>query len=329
MATIRARRNPAGRPSAEGRAHRRDPVVRHAGDADRAHHLRRRRGGRRLHVHDRHRRLVGGRAAARSSRAAAHRPRCRREIEAIWKDLFFHTHATAVGAITSLALAAIDTALWDLRCRRAGQPLWKVAGGAQAAGARLHDRRRLAAPSRAAAGRRGASPRRRRDFRGAKVKVGKPSIAEDVARLAAVREAVGDEFEVMVDANQAFTVAEALPPRARVSSRSALALVRGAAAGGGPGRARRARRQGDDARSRSANRSITRRISASISSATPARSCRSTARASAASRRGSRSRISPRRSTSPVCPHFLMELHVSLIGRGAERRVGRVHSAAR
>src|SRR5205085_10206406 len=28
------------------------------------------------------------------------------EIEAIWKDLFFATHATAVGAITSLALAA-------------------------------------------------------------------------------------------------------------------------------------------------------------------------------------------------------------------------------
>ena len=53
------------------------------------------------------------------------------EVEAIWKDLFFATHATAVGAITSLALAAIDTALWDLRARRAQQPLWKVAGGAQ------------------------------------------------------------------------------------------------------------------------------------------------------------------------------------------------------
>src|SRR5690348_15455359 len=26
------------------------------------------------------------------------------EVEAIWKDLFFHTHATAVGAITSLSL---------------------------------------------------------------------------------------------------------------------------------------------------------------------------------------------------------------------------------
>ena len=53
------------------------------------------------------------------------------EIEAIWKDLFFATHATAVGAITSLALAAIDTALWDLKCRRAALPLWQMAGGAQ------------------------------------------------------------------------------------------------------------------------------------------------------------------------------------------------------
>lgn len=33
------------------------------------------------------------------------------EIERIWRDLLFVTHATSVGAITSLALAAIDTAL--------------------------------------------------------------------------------------------------------------------------------------------------------------------------------------------------------------------------
>ena len=36
------------------------------------------------------------------------------EIERIWRDLLFLTHATSVGAITSLALAAVDTALWDL-----------------------------------------------------------------------------------------------------------------------------------------------------------------------------------------------------------------------
>ena len=65
------------------------------------------------------------------------------EIEAIWKDLFFHTHATAVGAITSLALAAVDTALWDLKCRRAGRRCGR--GGRRAGtGSHLHDRGRVA-----------------------------------------------------------------------------------------------------------------------------------------------------------------------------------------
>ena len=130
------------------------------------------------------------------------------EIEALWKSLFFHTHATAVGAITSLALAAIDTALWDLKCRRAEAPLWKVAGGAQrripvytTEGGWLHHSQSQLVDEAAAAKAQG--------FRGAKMKVGKPTIAEDVARLSSVRAVVGDAFEVMVDANQAFTVAEA------------------------------------------------------------------------------------------------------------------------
>jgi L-alanine-DL-glutamate epimerase-like enolase superfamily enzyme len=47
-------------------------------------------------------------------------------------------------------------------------------------------------------------------FRGVKIKVGKPHVSEDVARLRAVRDAVGADFELMVDANQAFTVGEAI-----------------------------------------------------------------------------------------------------------------------
>ena len=130
------------------------------------------------------------------------------DIEMLWKELFFHTHATAVGAITSLALAAIDTALWDLKCRRADLPLWNCAGGAQhrvpvyttEGGWLHHSESQLVSEARAA---------KAQGFRGAKIKVGRPAIAEDVARLSAVRDAVGDAFEIMVDANQAFTVSEA------------------------------------------------------------------------------------------------------------------------
>ena len=131
------------------------------------------------------------------------------EIEALWRDLLFHTHATHVGAITSLALAAVDTALWDLRCRRAGLPLWRAAGGAKARipvytteGGWLHlspqdlVRETLAA--------------QQAGFKGAKIKVGKPHLSEDIVRLRAVRDAVGAGFELMIDANQCFTLSEAL-----------------------------------------------------------------------------------------------------------------------
>ncbi len=130
-------------------------------------------------------------------------------IEQIWRELMFSTHATSVGAITSLALAAIDTALWDWRCRRDAQPLWKAAGGARqripvytTEGGWLHLPVEALVSQTVAAKEAG--------FRGAKIKVGKPHVSDDVARLKAVREAVGEGFEIMVDANQCFTLSEAL-----------------------------------------------------------------------------------------------------------------------
>lgn len=130
-------------------------------------------------------------------------------VEAIWKDLFFHTHATAVGAITSLALACVDTALWDWRARRQDLPLWQLLGGAQSRvpvytteGGWLHlGADELVAQTLAA---------QAQGFRGAKIKVGRPHVSEDVARLSAVREAVGPGFDIMVDANQGFNRPEAL-----------------------------------------------------------------------------------------------------------------------
>jgi L-alanine-DL-glutamate epimerase-like enolase superfamily enzyme len=131
------------------------------------------------------------------------------EVERLWKKLYFRTHATAVGAITSLALAAVDTALWDLRCRRAGLPLWKMAGGAQrqvpvytTEGGWLQLSRDEIVEQTLAA--------RDAGFRGAKLKVGRPHVSEDADRLEAVRAAVGDAFEIMTDANQGFTVSESL-----------------------------------------------------------------------------------------------------------------------
>jgi L-alanine-DL-glutamate epimerase-like enolase superfamily enzyme len=56
----------------------------------------------------------------------------------------------------------------------------------------------------------GALATRRAGFRGVKLKVGKPQLHEDVERLSAVREAVGPALQIMVDANQSMTAAEAI-----------------------------------------------------------------------------------------------------------------------
>lgn len=130
-------------------------------------------------------------------------------FEQIWRDLLFQTHATSVGAITSLALAAIDTALWDLKCTKAGLPLHKAVGGTRdeiplytTEGGWLHLETSALVDD--------AVRSREQGFRGAKIKIGRPNLSEDAARLRAVRDAVGDEFEVMTDANQGFSLSEAI-----------------------------------------------------------------------------------------------------------------------
>ena len=132
-----------------------------------------------------------------------------RAVESIWRDLHAATRATTVGALTSLALAAVDTALWDWRCRQADLPLRLLAGGAKER-IPLYDTEvgwlhlsteELVAGAKAAveAGRGGV-----------KVKIGKPTPAEDLERLTAVRAVLGPHRDLMVDANQSMTAAEAI-----------------------------------------------------------------------------------------------------------------------
>jgi L-alanine-DL-glutamate epimerase-like enolase superfamily enzyme len=130
-------------------------------------------------------------------------------VEAIWRELEYATHATTIGAISALALAAIDTALWDLRCKRRGLPLWIVAGGAS-------DRRPLYTTEggwlhiEASALVEDALAARERGFSGSKIKIGRPNVAEDFQRLSAVRSALGPDYEIMTDANQGFLLDEAI-----------------------------------------------------------------------------------------------------------------------
>ena len=105
-------------------------------------------------------------------------------------------------------IAGIDIALWDAVGRALGQPVWRLLGG-----------RRDRVPAYAMVGwlnydidtlRRIATQAMEQGFVGVKMKVGAPTLQEDVQRIAAVRAAIGSEALLMVDANQVFSVHEAL-----------------------------------------------------------------------------------------------------------------------
>lgn len=232
------------------------------------------------------------------------------EIGRIWRDLLFSTHATTVGAITSLALAAIDTALWDLRCRRAKLPLWRMLGGAKNSvpmytteGGWLHISTEDLVSDALAAQALG--------FSGSKIKIGRPHISEDRARLAAVRAAVGDSYEIMVDANQCFSRAEATR-RARVLEEFGIAWFEEPL-------------PGDDVMEHArlaASTSVPIAVGESMYSLSQFKDYLVTGGASIVQVDVARiGGITPWMKVAhmaeahnvPVCPHFLMELHVSLV----------------
>jgi L-alanine-DL-glutamate epimerase-like enolase superfamily enzyme len=133
-----------------------------------------------------------------------------RPIVAIVNRLRRHIHALTPGCISSTGLAAIDVALWDLAAKRAGAPLHLLLGGAQSR-VRLYNTHvgwlnrpldEMVDLAREAIERDG--------FTALKLKVGKPDPAEDVERVARVREAVGERVTLMVDANQSWTIDEAI-----------------------------------------------------------------------------------------------------------------------
>jgi len=118
--------------------------------------------------------------------------------ELVWDRLWRHLREAGPGGITTVALAGIDLALWDLRCGDRG--LADVLGRRRewvpvyGSGVNLHySLEELVAQARrwVAAG-----------HQGVKIKVGRPDLAEDVERVAAVREVIGPDRLLMIDANQ-------------------------------------------------------------------------------------------------------------------------------
>jgi len=130
-------------------------------------------------------------------------------------DATEHTEIlSACAALNPLpqALAAVDLALWDLAGQRAGQPVWALLGVSDPGPIAVNATIGSVAPRDAAEE---AAAAAAAGFGCVKVKVGTP---DDRQRLAAVRQAVGPDTLIRVDANGAWTQLDA-PERIRALER--------------------------------------------------------------------------------------------------------------
>jgi L-alanine-DL-glutamate epimerase-like enolase superfamily enzyme len=124
-------------------------------------------------------------------------------VEARWQQVWWATHYGGRGGPTVLALSAFDMALWDLKAKRAGLPLYRLLGGhdgqvpCYAGGIDLD----LSADELL----RQTDDNLARGFRAIKMKVGSPELKRDLDKMAAMRRHLGDGFPLMADANMKWT----------------------------------------------------------------------------------------------------------------------------
>jgi L-alanine-DL-glutamate epimerase-like enolase superfamily enzyme len=129
-------------------------------------------------------------------------------IEQLWDRMWWRLHYVGRGGIAAFAISAVDIALWDLAARRCETPLWRLLGGhdprvpAYAGGIDLHFPLDGLLQQ--------ARDNLDKGFRAIKMKVGQPRLGDDVARVAAMRELLGPDLPLMVDANMGWSADQAI-----------------------------------------------------------------------------------------------------------------------
>ncbi len=130
----------------------------------------------------------------------------------LWQKMFaMQYNANVAVGLGGSAISAVDTALWDITGKSLNQPVYQLLGG------RARDR--VAVYATGLYYTEGEFPTRLLDealgyveagFKGMKTKVGGLPMDEDVKRVAALREAIGPDIKLMVDANQAYNATSAI-----------------------------------------------------------------------------------------------------------------------
>ena len=123
------------------------------------------------------------------------------EIHTRWRDMYLGTRYLGRKGLLMRAISAVDLALWDLKGKAIGAPLWSMLGGSS-----------TPVPAFVAGGYYGPGTEPSAvveefaqyadaGFQGAKLNVGGLSLAADIERVAAARTALGEVTALMVDFN--------------------------------------------------------------------------------------------------------------------------------
>jgi L-alanine-DL-glutamate epimerase-like enolase superfamily enzyme len=129
-------------------------------------------------------------------------------ISEIYDEMLWHIHYVGRGGISSFAISAIDIALWDIKGKKESKALWQMAGGvsnkskAYRGGIDLNFSLEKLLNS--------IQSYLDEGFNGVKIKVGQVKLEDDIARVKAVRELIGDDIYFMLDANYSMSVEEAI-----------------------------------------------------------------------------------------------------------------------
>ncbi len=130
------------------------------------------------------------------------------DVVGVWARIYkMQLGSHGMGAATAIAMSGIDMALWDIRGKAAGWPVYRLLGGASrpipayAGGVSLGFQEPSALVDE-------IRPLVESGYKAVKLRLG-DSPARDLERVAAVRKAFGDELTILVDANTGYTLADA------------------------------------------------------------------------------------------------------------------------
>lgn len=122
-----------------------------------------------------------------------------------WRSISFLGHK----GVPVVGISAIDGALWDVLGKAAGLPLYRLLGGAQNRVPAYHSGGLWLSLSTAELVEQ-AGAFVDQGFRAVKMRLGMPDPADDIARVRAVRDAIGPHIKLMADANQGLNEAQAI-----------------------------------------------------------------------------------------------------------------------